>query len=106
MRKLTLFMVAGLLVVAAATVSYAGYNNSITSIDPNGVASLSISTPSSPVSMASTEKVTLDSIGVFAANDLRNAGTAAAAVQEKKGTEHMYCFDSGSNFCAKKLLTD
>jgi len=101
MRKLTLFMVAGLLVVAAATVSYAGYNNSFASIDTSGIASISITTPSSPVTMASTEKVTLDSIGVFAANDLRHAGTAAAAVQEKKRTESMYCFDSGSTFCAR-----
>ena len=101
MRKLTLFMVAGLLVVAAATVSYAGYHNSISSIDTNGVASLSISTPSAPVSVASGEKVNLDSIGVFAVNDLRHEGTAAAAVQEKKGTENMYCFDSGSRFCAR-----
>jgi hypothetical protein len=101
MRKLTLFMVAGLLIVAAATVSYAGYNDSITSIDTNGVASLSISTPSAPISVASGEKVNLDSIGVFAVNDLRHSGTAAAAVQEKKGTENMYCFDSGSRFCAR-----
>lgn len=101
MRKLTLFMVAGLLVVAAATVSYAGYDKGLGSIDPNGVATLSISTPSSPVNMASTEKVNLDSIGVFAANDLKHGGTAAAAVQEKKGTEKMFCFDSGSRFCAR-----
>ena len=101
MRKLTLIMVAGLLVVAAATVSYAGYNNSISSIDTNGVASLSISTPSSPVIVASTEKVSLDSIGVFAANELRHSGTAAAAVTPKASTEKMFCFDSGSRFCAR-----
>ena len=45
MRKLTLFMVAGLLVVAAATVSYAGYNKSLASIDTSGVASISIINP-------------------------------------------------------------
>ena len=101
MRKLTLFMVAGLLVVAAAAVSYAGYDNGLGSIDTNGVASLSITTPSSPVNMASTDRVSLDSIGVFAANDLRHEGTAAAAVQEKKSTENMLCFDSGSRFCAR-----
>ncbi len=101
MRKLTLLMVAGLLVVAAATVSYAGYNKGLSSIDTSGVASISLTNPSSPVSVASTDTVRLDSIGVLAVNDLRHAGTAAAAVQEKKGTENMYCFDSGSTFCAK-----
>ncbi len=101
MRKLTLFMVAGLLVVAAATVSYAGYDKGWSSIDQNGVASLSISTPSSPVNMASTEKVNIDSIGVFAVNDLRHGGTAAAAVTGSRSTEKMFCFDSGSRFCAR-----
>lgn len=101
MRKLTLFMVAGLLVVAAATVSYAGHDKGFASIDTNGVASLSIASPSSPVTMASTEKVNLDSIGVFVANDLRHEETAAAAVTGSKSTEKMLCFDSGSKFCAR-----
>ena len=101
MRKLTLFMVAGLLVVAAATVSYAGYNNSVTSIDTNGIASVSISSPSSALVVVPVAKVNIDSNGIFAANDLRHTGTAAAAVKGRTSTEKMLCFDSGSAFCAR-----
>lgn len=101
MRKLTLFMVAGLLVVAAATVSYAGHDKGLASIDPGGIASVSIASPVSSLSVASTDKIYLDSNRIWAVNDLRHGGTAAAAVQEKKSTEKMYCFDSGSKFCAR-----
>ena len=101
MRKLTLFMVAGLLVVAAATVSYAGYNNSLASIDTSGIASVSIANPSSPLVVVPLAKVNIDSNGVFAANDLRHEGTAAAAVTGRTSTDKMLCFDSGSAFCAR-----
>jgi hypothetical protein len=94
-------MVTGLLVVAAATVSYAGHDKGLASIDPSGIASVSIASPVSSLSVASTDKIYLDSNRIWAVNDLRYTGTAAAAVQQKKSTENMLCFDSGSKFCAR-----
>jgi len=106
MKKLILTMVAGALLAAFATVAqasgvHAGYTH-LSAIDPAGSAVIAIKVPAAPIVTASVERVYFDSEGRWSANETFtvpfggtiNTGAAHGAVTP------LYCFDSGSLFCA------
>ena len=105
MRTLTL---AGLFVLALATAAFAGiggassYGNN--SLDPNGLASVTVNSPSYSTVASSERPICLDSSCKWAVNDIKVLGSPSMNTKVEKGMHEkgqVYCFDSGSRFCAK-----
>jgi hypothetical protein len=103
MKKLSLFIAAGLFLVAFAGAAYASSVHegwSSNSIDPSGFASVSINSPSHyEMTTASSDTIYLDSNHLWA---VRNPVTTYAEgfATSKIRSEKLLCFDSVNRFCA------
>jgi hypothetical protein len=103
MKKLSLFIAAGLFLVAFAGAAYASSVHegwSSNSIDPAGFASVSIHSPSHyEMTSASNDNIYLDSNHLWAVRNpvsINSEGFATSKIR----TEKLLCFDSISRFCA------
>jgi hypothetical protein len=103
MKKLSLFIAAGLFLVAFAGAAYASSAHegwSSNSIDPAGFASVSIHSPSHyEMTSASNDNIYLDSNHLWA---VRNPVTmnAEGFATSKIRSEKLLCFDSVNRLCA------
>ncbi len=106
MKTLILSMVASIFVMVAAATAMAGTMsssyNGLGSIDSSGVSIVNIETPSSPLSLASTDRIYLDSNmvwGVDAIHNIKYSETVAGKMSEPT----LVCFDFVHSFCANPL---
>ncbi|HLB25555.1 MAG TPA: hypothetical protein VJM83_04435 [Nitrospirota bacterium] len=106
MKKTLLTMVAVLALMAGGTAANAWTAGSTWhgshALDPHGFAVVSVHSPSSPLSVASHERIYLDSSGLWAVNDVKSFGYHEGIASGKAMTEpsRLYCFDSVNRFCA------
>jgi len=107
MKKMLSTLFVALFVMAAASIAYAGMAgtnyNGLNTLDPSGQTILAVHSPVAPVVLSSHGQIYLDSGKIWAVNDVRNISPskAFATGTGMKGTSKLYCFDSGSKFCAK-----
>lgn len=102
MKTLIFAMVTGVILAAFAVTANAWSDNRSTSIDPSGYAVVSIHSPSSPLSVASSDRIYLDSNKIWAVNSFHSfTFTPLNMTAGKSETVRLYCFDSNSRFCAR-----
>ena len=103
MKKLSLFIAAGLFLLAFAGAAYASSVHegwSSNSIDPAGFASVSINSPSHyEMTTASNDTIYLDSNHLWAVRNPVSMNAEGFATSKIR-TEKLLCFDSTSRFCA------
>lgn len=103
MKKISLLIAAGILLVAFAGAAYASSGHegwSSNSIDPAGITAISITPPSHYVmTTASNNNIYLDSNHLWAVLNPAPMKSAAFATS-KTSSEKLLCFDSINRFCA------
>ena len=106
MKTLILSVVASIFMMAAASTAMAGTMSSsyhgLGAIDSTGVSVVSVATPSSPISLASTDRIYLDSNMVWGVDNIRHI-EFGAALAGKMEEPKLYCFDFVHRFCANPL---
>jgi hypothetical protein len=106
MKKLILMVVTGVFLAGFAVTANAwmgGSSSNGSSIDSLGYAVVSIHTPASPLSVASSDRIYLDSNNIWAVNSFHSFTISSEAMTAgtTSKTERLYCFDSLSRFCAR-----
>jgi hypothetical protein len=106
MRTLIFLVFTIALLVAFAMTAHAwtaGSDFHGSSIDPSGYAVVLIHTPASPLSIASPDRIYLDSNRLWAVNSFHSFTVSSEAMTAGKLSmpEKLYCFDSLSRFCAR-----
>jgi len=103
MKTLISTLFAGLFVLAVATAVHAGMSGTgLGSIDSSGTAVVAIHSPGMSTAVSSNEKAYLDSNKVWAVNDIRTIPVERTFLGQKgAANSNLYCFDSGSRFCAR-----
>jgi hypothetical protein len=106
MKKLILMVVTGVILAGFAVTAnawMAGSDLHGSSIDPSGYAVVSIHNPASPLSVASSDRIYLDSNRLWAVNSFHSFTISSEAMTagSMAKPERLYCFDSLSRFCAR-----
>jgi hypothetical protein len=106
MKKLIYLVVTGVFLAAFAVTANAWMGGSDihgSSIDSSGYAVVSIHAPASSLSVASSDRIYLDSNRLWAVNSFHSFTVSHEAMTAGKISkpERMYCFDSYSRFCAR-----
>lgn len=105
MRTLMMMLMAAVVVTLSATAVQAGSmhdSSSLSAIDSNGYTVVSINHASSDIVLTSHNAVTLDSNGYWTASNVWSGSSESMGMagSEKMSKDKLYCFDSGSKFCA------